>query len=379
MTHHTKLNIVGRETKGMTLIHTSDFPHKELTALKDIKLTGSYKILLRLKVNGHVSKKTFDFDRSRTLSKAIDLVNDQRLALREKLKTTGSLKEKAPERVELKTVGTEWKKYITEKSIKLSGGTILGYQGRYDTHFKHLEHRDIVSITRDDMQKIVTAQSKEGKKYHTVMQNIATFRAFLNHCKHKLDWDDLTLPTKVDNRRHYPHSIDTTKKIVKLMREHPHPEINAIFRFLLRGRRIGEVLSLKYEHIDFDTNTYTIKAENSKSGRELTFDLDDELKEVVLQRQSLNRLVKWRIFKLTGNWVRRQFYVMLKDNNLPELHLHDVRHMVATTAYQNGVPIADVSRALGHSNVQTAISRYVTSSKEQASNATNAFINLTHE
>ena len=377
MATHTKLNIVGRETKGMTLIYDHEQDLREMTNLKDIKISGSYKILLRIKVNGHTSKKTFDFDRSRTLNKAIDIVNDQRLTLREQLRTTGTLREKSIDYVETKTVGSEWKRYITEKSIKLSEGTIIGYQGRYDTHFKHLASRDIYSITRDDIQKIITEQTQQGKKYHTVMQNIATFRAFLNHCKHKLDWDDLTLPTKVDNRRHYEHSIETTKKIVKAMREYQHPEIRAVFMFLLRGRRIGEVMSLKYEHINFENNTYKILAENSKSGRELTFDLDEELKQVVLERQAVNKLVKWRIFKITGHWVRKKFYQMLKDKGLPHMHLHDVRHMFASTAYQNGVPIADVSRALGHTNIQTAISRYVTSSKEQASNASNAFLDLT--
>lgn len=377
---HTKINIPSRQTQGMYLVYDHSEPIKDITNVKEIRITNNYKIILRVKVNGHVSKKTFDFDRYKTLSKAIDIVNDNRLALREQLKSTGSLREIAPIRDEVKTVGSEWKLYIEERAIQLSDGTIWSYQGRYDQYLSHLSHRDIKTITRDDIQPIIVKLVKEGKKHATVTQILAVFRAFFKRRKQHIEWDDLSLPTKVSNRRTYDHSLKTTKKIVKLMREYEQPEIRAIFLFLLRGRRISEVISLRYSQIDWTTNTYTIQAEYSKNKRALQFELDEELAQVVKERMNVSKSdLTQRIFGLSVGWVRQSFYKLLEDNKLLRLHLHDIRHMVASTAIQNGVALADVSRALGHSSIQVTEMRYVTKNTEMATRATNAFIDLTKE
>lgn len=37
------------------------------------------------------------------------------------------------------------------------------------------------------------------------------------------------------------------------------------------------------------------------------------------------------------------------------MHLHDLRHSVASHAVMNGVPVPVVSRLLGHSNVQMTL------------------------
>lgn len=380
MPRHTKINIPSRQTNGMYLIYDHTEPIKDITNVKDVRITSNYKLVLRLKVNGHVSKKTFDFDRYKTLSKAIDIVNDQRLSLRERLKTTGSLRDDKPLRVEVKTVGSEWKLYIDERAIELRSGTIGMYQCRYDQYLSHLANRDITTLTRDDMQAIIVKLVKSGLKHATVTQIMAIFRAFFKRRKvlSTLEWDDLSMPNKVSNKRTYDHSLETTKKIVSVMRNYQQPEIRAIFLFLLRGRRINEVITLRHDQVDWDTMTYTIEAEYSKNKRALQFELDEELAQIVRERLSVQHgELTQHIFGLSVGWVRQSFYKLLRDNKLPKLHLHDIRHMVASTAIQNGVALADVSRALGHSSIQVTESRYVTKDKQMASRATSAFINLT--
>ncbi len=376
---HTKINIPNGRTQGMTLVYDHDKQIKDITGYTELKFKGSYKIILRIKVHGHVSKKTFNFDRYKTLSKSIDMVNDKRLSLRKQLLETGSLRKKRKERTEVKTVGGEWKLYIKERAIELSEGTIWMYKGRYDKYLSHLANRDITTVTRDDIQSIIIDLVQSGLKSATITQILAIFRAFFKKRKHYIDWDDLSMPAKTSNRRTYEHSLETTKKIVKLMRDYEQPEIRAIFLFLLRGRRISEVMTLCYSQIDWDSMTYTISAEYSKNKRSLTFELDEELAQIVKERMNVrNGELSQRIFGLSTGWVRQSFYKLLSDNELPSLHLHDLRHLFASTAIQNGVALADVSRALGHSSIQVTESRYVTKDKQMASRATNAFINLTN-
>jgi len=50
--------------------------------------------------------------------------------------------------------------------------------------------------------------------------------------------------------------------------------------------------------------------------------------------------------------------------------------MLGTTLVQNGVPIQDISRMLGHSSIAITEQRYAKTNKDQATRATNAFNSL---
>lgn len=47
-----------------------------------------------------------------------------------------------------------------------------------------------------------------------------------------------------------------------------------------------------------------------------------------------------------------------EKNDLPHIRLHDLRHSFATLLYQNGVPIKNISDALGHSDITTTLKVY---------------------
>ena len=52
-----------------------------------------------------------------------------------------------------------------------------------------------------------------------------------------------------------------------------------------------------------------------------------------------------------------------------DLHLHDLRSLVAQTALDNGANIYDVSALLAHSNIATTEKRYVDKNKDHAQKA----------
>lgn len=76
-----------------------------------------------------------------------------------------------------------------------------------------------------------------------------------------LNWKKLIEP-KIDNERKYKKSKEETKKIINALLNYEHPQIKAIFHFSLTGRRISEILALKYENINWAENTYKIPKEN---------------------------------------------------------------------------------------------------------------------
>lgn len=66
-----------------------------LTDLKQFIPKSKYQLMLRLKANNTSSKKVFTFGPKKTLTIAIDEVNAERVALKDKLAKTGSLKKES--------------------------------------------------------------------------------------------------------------------------------------------------------------------------------------------------------------------------------------------------------------------------------------------
>ena len=81
------------------------------------------------------------------------------------------------------------------------------------------------------------------------------------------------------------------------------------------------------------------------------------------------------LFNVSTPTVRRHFALLLKSLNLPQIHVHDIRHMTATISLESGVPIADVSRMLGHKDIATTERIYIDKTTKMAKRATEAFLN----
>jgi integrase len=158
-------------------------------------------------------------------------------------------------------------------------------------------------------------------------------------------------------------------------------EMKNIFAFSLTGRRISEILSLKFSNFNLDNNSYFVASADAKGKKKLDFILDEYLLQA-LKSQARLRKVDFdsksdvKLFTYNRESARKHFQNLLNSLNLPRLRLHDIRHMLGTTLVQNGVPIQDISRMLGHSSILITEQRYVKTNKEQASRATTAFNKL---
>lgn len=120
---------------------------------------------------------------------------------------------------------------------------------------------------------------------------------------------------------------------------------------------------------------------NAKGKKELNFSIDEYLLEALESQARLRNIDLYsrsqaKLFTYTRETPRVHFQNILKALHLPKLRLHDIRHMLGTTLVQNGVPIQDISRMLGHSSISITEQRYAKTNKEQASRATNKFNDL---
>lgn len=146
--------------------------------------------------------------------------------------------------------------------------------------------------------------------------------------------------------------------------------LKLIIRFsLLTMMRIGEVLTLRYENIDFNSKTALILEENNKSKRDKKIPLNNKAMDL------LNNLKKGKsnseiIFtnKLGkpykgANAIKNCFNNSLKRAGIMPLWLHDLRRTAASREYEKGTDIRFISKLLGHKDIETT-KRYLHISDE---------------
>lgn len=156
---------------------------------------------------------------------------------------------------------------------------------------------------------------------------------------------------------------------------------------LYTGLRIGEICGLKWEDIDFDTNTIHVRrtVERIKNTDSSITKSKTRLILCDVKTGSSNRIVpiplklvcilkKFKNLKqahvLQGkNYlytdprvIQYSFYKYLDDCNLRRINFHTLRHTFATRCIESGMDVKSLSEILGHSNVNITLSTYVHSS-----------------
>jgi integrase len=388
---YINIEIDKKDCKGIYLYANSEL--KKITKAKDADalIDINYTLQLRTKIDGRTGKKNFPFaKKSTTFIKALDYVASQRISIRKELEENKTLRKQKEKKEEITqtTFIERVDSFLETKSISARHSTIQNYETTLRTHSKPLHDKEFETITIEDVQKIVNELIKT-RANATIVLYARTLKVFLKELN--LNWSDLELP-EIDNKVEYTLSFADTKKIIQGIREYSKIEVNGeifyqyeelknIFAFSLTGRRIGEILSLKFSDFNFENNTYTLSQSNVKGKKELTFNLDEYLIDGIysqarLRNIDINKRPDSKVFTYTRETPRVHFQNLLKALKLPKLRLHDIRHMLGTTLYQNGVPIQDISRMLGHSSITVTEQRYAKTTKEQASNTTNSFNKL---
>lgn len=191
-----------------------------------------------------------------------------------------------------------------------------------------------------------------------------------NPCTH------VELP-KYDNKRYFEYGVEVQKDFLKAVVNHNEPIYCDMILF--HGRRLNEVLSMKWEYIDFEQNTYSIPAQINKARKNDKHTMTDLLANR-LYKHYLHAIIdqntkypKGYVFKnpYTNKKfadIKKAWKRFINNYDLPYIRLHDIRHLIGTyTINTLNQPIEKVSHTLGHTDIQIT-QRYITkkpnSSKE---------------
>ena len=168
-------------------------------------------------------------------------------------------------------------------------------------------------------------------------------------------------------------------RLFRVLRRKRWQHYEPLFHLLLvTGMRIGELLGLQLEDIDFtEREIHVTRTKIKRTGNEfnepktragnrfipILFDRTLERLQLLRQEGNVTRL-SGLLFRTKGNNslnynnLRRDWLEICREAQIEVKHIHAFRHTFATVMLARGVPVLEVSRILGHTNATTTLNMY---------------------
>ena len=281
-----------------------------------------------------------------------------------------------------------WLDKYEKKSIKRT--TYVNYFGHIQNHFIFFKDTTIKNITTSVLQDFFNYKLDYGLSAKTVRNMAIILRQAMNQAV----VDGLikqncalyvTLP-KVDKKEIRILSHEQKERLIK---ESYFYRYGTFIRLTLcTGLRLGELLGLKWEDIDFDRNELKVRRilhrcknfdSNSKQSTSIYFDepkTKNSKRTIPLPPNAIADLKVWKekqedeggrpefvITDQNGKYLDpttfKKYYNRLLDKcNIEGITFHALRHTFATDAMEKGMDKKVLSEILGHSSVAFTLDTY---------------------
>lgn len=305
--------------------------------------------------------------------------------------------------------------WLKSKEGYIEENTYQSYSMIANTHlvpyFKK-KRKKIEDITREDIQAYIDYKyntrlpngerkwSAKTVKSHFVVLKQTFTKALKDGLIVNNPCEYISLP-KIERYEPSFYTVDQVNALLSVAKNTPLYEL--IYFSVLFGLRRSEALGLKWDSINFSSNTMTIKhtvvrcatvvkkdrTKNEASYR--SYPLSKENRQILVnlkKREEENRklfgtsyLDNDYIFKWDNgspykpDYVSRKFAKILSDNHLPSIRFHDLRHSCASLLVAQGFALKDIQEWLGHSDIQTTANIYAHLDDERKRNISNLMTN----
>ncbi|EOL49883.1 tyrosine-type recombinase/integrase [Enterococcus caccae] len=285
--------------------------------------------------------------------------------------------------------------WLTEMQRQLKPSTYASYTNKMTKHIlPFLGHLPLQAITtanlNDWIKRIERDLSPNSVRivYQVMMSccTAAVKRELIleNPCKY------VVLPKKTPNNI---HAITSQEQRALKEKAVTHPKGLAVILALETGMRIGEIAGLKWEDIDFSSDTLTVqrtiqRIQLMNGVNKKTKVIEGTPKSITSKRTiPLSKNVKSLLakqkqqtsgdFVLGGNkpaeprlismWLKK----ICQSFHFANIRFHQLRHSFATRCLEKGVSIATISALLGHQSTKMTLDVYVNSFMSEKRKAIN--------
>ena len=213
----------------------------------------------------------------------------------------------------------------------------------------------IDKITPLDMDRWRQGQLERGLKNSTINRSMTVIQAVLNKA---VEWGFMEenqlkgfKKLRVDKKGVVRYLSEEEEKSLYSALEKRKGHLPAIVTLLLNtGTRPTEIFNLKWKNV---TDKFiTIESAYSKTGQTRHIPLNDKTKIV------LNNLPKVSDWVFTGDegkpitTIQKGFRNILKEADIENFRLYDLRHSFASKLVMNGIDLYSVAELLGHSDIE---------------------------
>ena len=253
--------------------------------------------------------------------------------------------------------------FISSKKVEgCSDRTLNYYQTTIENMLKEIS-KDIKVIDTNDLRNYLTEYQNKNNCSKVTIDNV---RRILSSFFSWLEDEDYIIKSPI--RR--IHKIKTTKVVRETYSDETIEKLRdgceeirdlAMIDFLSStGVRVGELVKLNKEDINFDERSCIVFGKGSKE-REVYFDARTKLhleKYLSIREDNnpalfVSLLSPYDRLEISGVEIRLK--KIGKDLDLQRVHPHKFRRTMATKAIDKGMPIEQVQRLLGHAKIDTTL------------------------
>ena len=258
-----------------------------------------------------------------------------------------------------KTFKEVWEQYFKSQSTEKE---TIRRAGIASNHFIPVfESKNITDITLGDIKdyqlqrklEIMNLEKNIGKKdsqisYRSVNYELTILHHFFNFCIEKgyLGNNPASGIKKLNELSRLKTLSDSD--IDELIAGATNKLTRDLITFLIyTGCRKGEALNLKWDDVDLQNDVIAIKGTKTKYDRYIP--ISKPLKELLSRIEKVQDVLY--VFNRNGAKLsdfKRSFHTACRNAGLKDMHIHDLRHVFASTLTMNDVSLYKTGILLGH-------------------------------
>ena len=264
------------------------------------------------------------------------------------------------------TLGELCDLYI-DKHLKKKAKRWQDIEAVFRRSFSHWKSRRLSTIGAQEVLEI-HQEIADARSEVTANRAVEVLRAMYNKAiKWRIYYGEnpativTMFPEKIRSRVLEEHELEKFFAAVEA-----EPEYRDFFLLALQtGARQSNVFSMRWEDINFDTSTWTIPQEKTKTGEEYRIALTSADITILKERTKGTSPFVFPSDSARGHLIdpKKAWKRVLKRAGISDLRMHDLRRTMATWMANSGANAALIQGALNHKDIKTTLMVYAHSAK----------------
>lgn len=258
----------------------------------------------------------------------------------------------------LKEVYEEWSK---NHFLKLSQVRITNIQSLYKTHISKIENYYLDELKLQVFQEFFdnlnssTGTAKGIKAVLNMIFNYAVKNDYI--VKNPVSFVELKKHKKVFDKK-----VFTDDEINKLWDNLKKPFVDSILILIYTGMRVSEMLDLKIDNINLESEPKTIYIDKSKTASGIRYiPISYKILPLITKNLIVNKeyLITLKEEKLNYGKYKYIFKKLMKDLSLDHT-IHECRHTTATLLSNAGANPISIAKIMGHTDYNNMTAKVYT-------------------